>query len=90
MTYEFRELVGTVKELAEEIKLSCDAYSRRELTSERLSEIIIHYATRYPDKLYHSDDRKVINSTIKKIIGTRRLAFVEDILSNYQILLFRR
>lgn len=85
MSYEYRELVFTVKELAGEITAACDAYKRREISAGRLKEIILAYASAYPDKLFNGTD---INPTIKAIIGKKRIALLNTMLDGFQPSMF--
>jgi len=86
MSYEFREIIFTIRELAREIVAACDAYKSRVISADDLKSIISHYARQYPDKIFNGPD---INPTVKLIAGKKRAAILYDILEEYQPSLFR-
>jgi uncharacterized protein (TIGR04540 family) len=85
MPYEFREIIFTVNELAQEIVAACNAYKQRSISSSELSNILMHYAVKYPHKLFNGSD---INSTIKLKIGKKRTDVLSNMLAGYQPRLF--
>ena len=85
MSYSFREGVTGVKELAREIRSTCDAYRRRDISSDDLKEYIQRYAYLYPDKLFNGED---YNPTVKTMIGQRRITLLDVSLDGYQRSLF--
>ena len=82
MAYAFNEGVTGVKELAREIIQTCDAYKRREITSEDMKGYIQRYAQLYPGMLFNGDD---YNPTVKKIVGVRRFILVNLALDDFQL-----
>jgi len=81
MSYSFREGITTVKELASEIKAACDAYKRREITSDALKGHILRYAHLYPDMMFEGNG---YNPTVKKIVGQRRIILMDVSLEGFQ------
>lgn len=71
----------TVKSLAEEIIKVCDDYKARKLSNEDVKEQIWWYAAKAPDKLFNGSD---YNSTVKKIIGKRRIELLDTLLDGFQ------
>ena len=71
----------TVKMLAAEIILACDAYISRKIGSEELRNITIHYANNYPEMLFNAQN---LNPTVLNRIGKKRAKLVEKLLSGYQ------
>jgi len=86
MDYEFREVVFTIKELAREIIAACDAYKSRKINSTDLRKYMFYYANHYPDKLFNGPD---INPTIKTLIGKKRASVLNEMLSGYQVTIFK-
>ena len=82
MAYVFNEGIMGVKELAREINQTCDAYKRREITSEDMKGYIRRYAQLYPGMLFNGDD---YNPTVKKIVGERRFILINLALEDFQI-----
>lgn len=72
---------STVKILASEIIRACDAYKSREISTDALKEIIIHYANNYPEMLF---DANRLNPTVLNRIGKKREIVVNKLLKNYQ------
>ena len=77
MGNEYMRYPATVKALAEEIKKACNDYNARQISNDRIKEIIDWYAENQPDKLFAADQ---INPTVSKIIGKKRLRLVNDLL----------
>ena len=64
---------------------SCDAYRGRIISSDDLKQIILHYANKYPTKLFNGAE---LNPTITLMLRKKRVAIVNDMLSGYQPSLF--
>ncbi len=72
----------TVKMLAAEIISACDAYVSREINSEQLKNIIVHYAYHSPEMLFNEDK---LNSTVLNRIGKKRAVLVNKMLEGHQL-----
>ncbi len=83
--HQFIRNPGTVKELAKEINKLCDSYWSRNITEQTLKEYILYYASKHGDKLFQGP---VINPTIRKIIGKKRLTLLNIMLDGTQFSLF--
>ena len=81
MKYEFRELLFSITELSAELKAACDAYRRREISADRLKEIVIFYADQYPDLFF---DESGINVTVRLVNGLKRSSMLARILNETQ------
>lgn len=79
---EFLLYPTTVKMLAAEIILACDAYISRKIGSEELRSIIMHFANNYPEMLFNAQE---LNPTVLNRIGKKRATLVEKLLSGYQL-----
>jgi uncharacterized protein (TIGR04540 family) len=78
---EFLLYPTTVKMLAAEIISACDAYISRNITTEELRQIILHYATNYPEMLFNAEN---LNPTVLNRIGKKRAVLVNKLLDGYQ------
>ena len=78
---EFLLYPTTVKMLAAEIIIACDAYISRKITAEDLKRVIWHYAAQYPKMLFNAQD---LNPTVLNRIGKKRALLVNKILEGYQ------
>lgn len=81
MSYEFIMYPTQVKEIAFEINRACDNYKARKISNDQLREVVLYYATNFPEKLFYYQD---LNPTVKKIIGTRRIVIVNVMLDGFQ------
>lgn len=79
---EFLLYPTTVKMLAAEIILACDAYISRKIGSEELRSIIMHFANNYSEMLFNVQE---LNPTVLNRIGKKRATLVEKLLSGYQL-----
>lgn len=77
MGNEYMRYPSTVKALAEELKKACNDYNSRQISNDRIKEIIDWYAANQSEKLFAADQ---INPTISKIIGKKRLRLITDLL----------
>lgn len=77
MGNDYMQYPNTVKGLAEEIKSACNDYFAKRINNDRIREIIGWYASSQPDKLFDGD---LLNPTVSKIIGKRRVRLVNDLL----------
>ena len=77
MGNEYMRYPSTVKALAEELKNACNDYNSRQISNDRIKEIIDWYAANQPEKLFAANQ---INPTISKIIGKKRLRLITDLL----------
>ena len=78
---EFLLYPTTVKMLAAEIISACDAYISRNITTEELRQIILHYSTNYPEMLFNAEN---LNRTVLNRIGKKRAVLVNKLLDGYQ------
>lgn len=78
---EFLMYPTTVKMLAAEIIIACDAYISRKVGSGILKELILHYASNYADMLFNAQE---LNPTILNRIGKKRAMLVNKMLEGYQ------
>lgn len=67
--------------LATEIIRICNAYKSREIDNGKLKELIMYYATNYPEMLF---DGNTLNPTILNRIGKKREMLVNKLLKGYQ------
>lgn len=78
---EFLMYPTTVKMLAAEIIIACDAYISRQIGNEELKKLIMHYACNYPKMLFNTEN---LNPTVLNRIGKKRAIIVETLLKGYQ------
>jgi uncharacterized protein (TIGR04540 family) len=71
----------TVKMLAAELIIACDAYVSRKISDNALKELIWHYAKHYPKMLFKARD---LNPTILNRIGKKRALLVNKMLEDYK------
>lgn len=79
MKKDFIKMPKSVVQLADEIKRAVDMYWNRELKQIELKELVWCWAS--SGKLLKADD---ISSSIKKIIGKKRVDVIEKLLEGYQ------
>ena len=79
MEFEYMKFPTQVKEVAREIKRACNNYKARTIGNNKLKEVIMHYAVKYPEKLFSGDD---LNPTVKLILGKQRKELVNKILED--------
>ena len=87
MDYEYLQYPHSVVELAKEIKRVANDYHARKITNEELRGIFLWYSEKCPGKLFQDGD---YNTSIKQIIGKRRVELLDMIFDGSQPLLFRR
>lgn len=71
----------SVKDLAKEIKEACDRYWSREMTESELKEVVWFWAMNENRKLFRGPE---LNSTIRKIIGSKREELLNKMLVGFQ------
>jgi uncharacterized protein (TIGR04540 family) len=71
----------TVKLLAAQLILACDAYISKRLSEKQLKELVIHYATYHGAKLFSANG---MNPTVINRIGKKRLELVNIMLQGFQ------
>lgn len=81
MGFRYMQYPTKVKELAVEIITACNDYKARKIDNDELKEVILYYASKYPDKLFNGPD---FNPTIKKMIGKQRIELLNNILEGFQ------
>lgn len=81
MDFIYMQYPTTVKELANELVQACNDYKARKIDNKTIKEVVWHYASKYPEKLFYGAD---LNPTIKKIIGSKRIEIVNTLLEGYQ------
>lgn len=81
MEFEYMEFPTTVKELAAEIIKACNDYKARRIGNNKLKQVIMYYAAQFPEKFFNASD---LNPTVKKTIGSQRVAIVNKMLEGYQ------
>ena len=86
MEYEFVKFPNSVVTIAKEIIRVVNDYNARVIGNDELTEILLWYANKYPDKLFQGVD---YNTSIKQIIGVRRVRLLDTILDGYQTTLFK-
>lgn len=86
MTFNYMQYPTKVKEIATEIIKSCNDYKARKISNDELKEVILYYATKYPEKLFNGAE---LNSTVTKIIGKQRIELINKILEGYQTSFFQ-
>jgi len=70
-----------VRQMAAEMKKLVDTYWSRRISEKEARELIIYWATYYPQYIFRAND---YNPSIKQIVGKKRLAFVDVALQGFQ------
>jgi len=70
-----------VRQMAAEMKKLVDMYWSRRISEKEAIEIIIYWATNYPQYIFRAND---YNPSIRHIVGKKRLAFVDVALQGFQ------
>lgn len=78
---EFLLYPTTVKMLAAEIIIVCDAYISRKISTDDLKRTVTHYANNYPEMLFNAQE---LNPTILNRIGKKRANLINKMLDGYQ------
>ena len=71
----------TVKLLAAQLILACDAYISMKISEKQFKDLIFHYASYHGTKLF---SRNGINPTVINRIGKKRLELVNIMLQGFQ------
>ncbi|MDD4680920.1 MAG: TIGR04540 family protein [Clostridia bacterium] len=71
----------TVKLLAAQLILACDAYISKRFSEKQLKELVLHYATYHGTKLFSANG---INPTVINRLGKKRLELVNIMLQGFQ------
>ena len=79
MELKYLKYPSTVKLLAEEIKKVCNDYYERLIGNKEIEEVIVWYASMFPEKLFEGDE---LNPTITKIIGKKRVRLINGLLES--------
>lgn len=77
----------TVKLLAQQLIAACDAYLSFSLTEKQLRELLFHYASHHPKKLFtlSGESPGGLNPTIINRIGKKRRDLIQLVLEGFQI-----
>ncbi|MEG3006122.1 MAG: TIGR04540 family protein [Oscillospiraceae bacterium] len=86
MDFQYMQYPTKVKEVAAELIRACNDYKARKIGNKELKEVVLYYASNYPEKLFNGSD---INPTVKKIIGQNRIEFLNKVLDGYQQTFFQ-
>jgi len=76
----------TVKQLASQIKKSCDLYIALKLNEKDFKELLLHYAGKHGCRFFGKNGG--LNPTLEKVIGKKRKELIEIMLCDYQQSLF--
>lgn len=76
----------TVKLLAQEIKVACDAYISKKMSEKEVLELIFHYSIHHGKKLF--DFYGSLKPTIRDRLGIKRCCLVAHMLRGVQIPMF--
>ena len=76
----------TVKMLANEIKIACDAYISKKISEKDIRELIYHYSTYHGNKLF--DYYGNFKPTIRDRLGAKRCDLLYHLLRGVQISMF--
>lgn len=72
----------SVKLLAREIIIACDAYIAKQMDESEYRELIVYYATYHGKKLFGLNGD--LNPTVRDRIGRKRCGLVELMLKGFQ------
>ena len=77
----------TVKLLARQLIAACDAYLSFSMTEKQLKELLFHYASHHPRKLFTLSGKPPggLNSTIVNRIGKKRCDLIQLLLEGFQM-----
>ena len=77
----------TVKLLVRQLIAACDAYLSFALTEKQLKELLFHYASHHPKKLFtlSSGSPRGLNPTIVNRIGKKRCNLIQLLLEGFQM-----
>lgn len=76
----------TVKQLANEIKIACDAYISKKISEKDARELIYHYSIHHGNKLF--DFYGNFKPTIRDRLGIKRCGLLGHLLRGVQISMF--
>jgi len=76
----------TVKLLASEIKVACDAYISKKISEKDVRELLCHYSIYHGNKLF--DYYGNFKPTIRDRLGTKRCDLLDHLLRGIQIPMF--
>ena len=82
MTDRYMMYPTGVIELANELKKAVSDYKARLISTSELQEIVLFWAHNSPENLFDGSDYKL---TVKKVVGSRRMAVVDKILDGFQM-----
>ena len=85
LEYEFQKYPQSVVSLAGEIRRVSDDYNARKIGNDEINEIVIWYASQYPDLLFEGPGYR---PAIKAILGKKRVRLLDKALNGYQPTLF--
>lgn len=76
-----------VLEMCKELKRCIDGYWSAQVTEGDLKEVILHYATNYPNRLFMqgNEETEGYTKTAHQRLGKRRLELINKMISGIQI-----
>lgn len=76
----------TVKQLAHEIKVACDAYISKKISEKYVVELMCHYSIHHSNKLF--DYYGGFKPTIRDRLGAKRCGLLDHMLKGIQLPMF--